>query len=295
MHIIFEDSESIEYSLSAKHPFYCFYNSTMNGDLPVNPHWHYFIEILLVTKGFGQLILNGKSMVINSGDVVFVLPQDVHSISAISKNDLEYAVIKLNPNILFDSTYDAFIFRNIIPIISPIDPLFKYFPQGSLPDETIKNILTTVSIFKDKPFAYEFQIKSSLMQLFHDFLNHIKGQGVNLLENSIESVDFSPIIPALTYIDQNFAKAITADLVADYCHLSYSYFSRLFKKVSGITFTKYLNFVRITEAERLLLNHVLSITEIGYQVGYMDTSYFIRQFKSFKGITPKQFVKLIEN
>ena len=294
MHITFEDSKSTQFSLSAKHPFYCFYNSTMNNDLPVAPHWHYYVEILIVTTGFGQLIINGRSMVLNTGDLVYILPQDVHSISGISTNDFEYAVIKFDPKILFDSTYDAFIFTNIIPIISPIDPLYKYFPHSILPSQKTGKVLNTVKTFQEKPYGYEFQIKSNLMQLFYEFINHINNQGINLLEHSLQNVDFTSILPAFTYIEEHFDKPITAYTAANHCHLSYSYFSRLFKKISGITFTMYLNFVRITEAERLLINHAQSITDIGFQVGYMDTSYFIRQFKNFKGITPKQFVKLIE-
>ncbi|MFR2464209.1 MAG: helix-turn-helix transcriptional regulator [Clostridia bacterium] len=55
------------------------------------------------------------------------------------------------------------------------------------------------------------------------------------------------------------------------------------------TFREYLNFVRISEAEKLLLNTDLNITEIAMEVGFSSSSYFIEQFKQLKSISPKRF------
>lgn len=138
-------------------------------------------------------------------------------------------------------------------------------------------------------------VKSKLLTFYQIFVSDLKEAGINLLDYSLANTDYTSIISAFEYIHHNFASDCSAEDVATYCHLSYSYFSRQFKKVSGITFTKYLNFVRITEAERLLLKRNMSITDIGFAVGFKDTSYFIRQFKSFKQYTPKQFLKIIEH
>jgi AraC-like DNA-binding protein len=55
------------------------------------------------------------------------------------------------------------------------------------------------------------------------------------------------------------------------------------------SFREYLNYVRVTKAEKLLTNAEFNITEIAMQVGFSTSSYFIQQFKQFKDISPKQY------
>ena len=68
--------------------------------------------------------------------------------------------------------------------------------------------------------------------------------------------------------------------------MSYSYFSRCFKNVTGKTFKEYLNMVRINHAQRLLATTTLSVTQVALECGYNNISYFIAVYKSLKGETP---------
>lgn len=292
MDVYFEDSQSVEYSLLPKNLFYCFYNSTMKNDLPIESHWHYFVELLFVTHGCGEIIINGKSIVTEKGDFIVILPQDVHSIHSIPGKEFEYAVIKFDPLILFDSEHDAFLFKNITPITTPVKPPNKIYKKDSYNQRTEGQIISIMNTFRDKPYGFEFKIKSELLHIFYDFVNQLKRDNIDILGKTLNNDQFSTILPAFKYIQENFTRNISVRETAQFCNLSYSYFSRQFKKVSGISFSSYLNFIRVTDAERLLLQKTLSVTEIGYSVGFPDTSYFIKQFKIFKGITPKQFLKI---
>lgn len=288
--VYFEDAQSPKISNSPKHKFYCFY--TEAKDLPIAPHWHYYIEMLYVVKGKGQTIINGDTFILSEGDLLFSLPKDVHSINALENQAFKYAVIKFDPEILYDLPYDSFMLKHITPVLTPVPPKLKFYKNGSFSESnTIQKVM---DIFQAKPYGYEFMVKSKLLTFYQIFVNDLKRKGIDLLDYNLADTDYSTIIIAFEYIHNNFYNECSAEDVANYCHLSYSYFSRQFKKVSGITFTKYLNFVRITEAERLLLKRNMSITDIGFAVGFKDTSYFIRQFKSFKQYTPKQFLKIIE-
>jgi AraC-like DNA-binding protein len=76
-------------------------------------------------------------------------------------------------------------------------------------------------------------------------------------------------------------------------NMSYSYFSRYFKSLIGKTFSEYLTYVRITEAEKMLLTTDLNITEVALESGYSNSSYFIAQFRVMKGMSPRQFKKKV--
>ena len=70
-----------------------------------------------------------------------------------------------------------------------------------------------------------------------------------------------------------------------------SYFCRLFKAVTDKTPMEYLNSYRIEKAAAKLLSTDESVTDIAYSCGFNDLSYFIKVFRDFKGISPKQFRK----
>jgi len=68
--------------------------------------------------------------------------------------------------------------------------------------------------------------------------------------------------------------------------MSYSYFSRIWKRIVRRSFREYLNEVRVSHAEHLLKTTSLPVTQIALECGYNNVSYFIAVYKELKGITP---------
>lgn len=91
------------------------------------------------------------------------------------------------------------------------------------------------------------------------------------------------------YIYNHLYGTITLDQLADLCHLSPNYLSSLFKKEVGISISEYTQQRRIDEAKRLLALTNYPISDIGTWLNFNDQSYFIKVFKKFTGITPKQY------
>lgn len=96
----------------------------------------------------------------------------------------------------------------------------------------------------------------------------------------------SAIYPALAYISNHPGQMVTMNEMADLCHLSSSYFSRLFTREVGESFTNYVNRQKIEIAKHQLRNTSKSISLIAGELGYVNTSHFINLFKRFEGITP---------
>jgi two-component system response regulator YesN len=90
-------------------------------------------------------------------------------------------------------------------------------------------------------------------------------------------------------IDANYDKPITLAEIAKASHLSISRLAHIFKEQMGITIIDYLTSTRIERAKQLLLATDQNCTEICFQVGYNNQSYFTRTFKELVGITPRQF------
>lgn len=100
---------------------------------------------------------------------------------------------------------------------------------------------------------------------------------------------------ALKYINENFHKDISLSDVASHVYLSEHYFGSIFKRNKAEGFTKYLNSVRLKEAERLLKMGRYSVKEISKRVGYNNCNYFIKLFKSQTKVTPKQYCFMLNN
>lgn len=73
------------------------------------------------------------------------------------------------------------------------------------------------------------------------------------------------------------------------CNLSYSYFSRSFKQLFGISFCAYPERLRLFEGERLLLTTDRDISGIALEVGFSTPSYFIECFRRHYGVAPGAF------
>lgn len=72
---------------------------------------------------------------------------------------------------------------------------------------------------------------------------------------------------------------------------SRSHISHLFKKRNGLSITEFCNVLRLEDARRLLIMSDRSVTEVAYDAGFRDPSYFIRCFKDKYGISPHQYRK----
>ena len=93
----------------------------------------------------------------------------------------------------------------------------------------------------------------------------------------------------LSYIDENYAKPLNLEIIAEEFLISSGYLCRLFKKKIGLNFVKYINLVRLEKVKHLLLTTNLRVNEIAYLCGYSDLNYFIKVFKNNTGVTPMFF------
>ncbi|MBN1804416.1 MAG: helix-turn-helix domain-containing protein, partial [Sedimentisphaerales bacterium] len=99
----------------------------------------------------------------------------------------------------------------------------------------------------------------------------------------------SQIKPAIDYIRLHYDEPVTLNEIAKAAHLSVSRLSHVFKEQVGITIVDYITNVRIEYAKELLISTNKNCTEICFESGYNNQSYFTRTFKEIVGVTPKQF------
>ena len=103
-----------------------------------------------------------------------------------------------------------------------------------------------------------------------------------------ETDEYNQILQFLNEYHAN----ISVSHIAEYFGRSVSHISHLFKSKSGISVSEYCNRLRLCDAEKLLRKTNLSVTQIALDVGFCDTSYFIRLFKKRYNQSPLQYRKV---
>ncbi len=118
----------------------------------------------------------------------------------------------------------------------------------------------------------------------------------NALDEFIELVyslndarKITQVKPALDFIEDNYSEPISLGDVAKAAHLSISRLSHVFREQMDMTTVDYVNLVRINHAKRLLISTSKNCTEICFEVGFNNQSYFTRTFKNLVGMTPLKF------
>ena len=114
-----------------------------------------------------------------------------------------------------------------------------------------------------------------------------------VLSNKIKSKQLR-LQKVYEHISANYQRKITIDEASSLLSLGNEAFCRYFKKVSGTTFTNFLNQYRITQAKRLLLSGQ-NISEAFHASGFESLSYFTRVFKKVTGENPSDFKRRIRN
>lgn len=126
-----------------------------------------------------------------------------------------------------------------------------------------------------------------LMEALDDFMKSIFLQGVNPVSPAVSK--------ALDYIAANYTEAISLEDVAEAAGLSTFRIAHLLKENTGKTALQNIHYLRVQEARRLLETSDMSCTDIAYETGFGDQSYFIKQFRKWMGITPAKYRKSLRS
>lgn len=101
----------------------------------------------------------------------------------------------------------------------------------------------------------------------------------------------SPVYPAVSFINDHLQEKIAMNDMAELCHMSPGYFSKVFRREMGENFSDYLQRQKVIKAKKELEGTTESITQIALDLGFQDPGYFIKVFKKYEGITPSVFRK----
>ena len=105
----------------------------------------------------------------------------------------------------------------------------------------------------------------------------------------IETQDNTRIESIYNFVRNNYKRHLALEEIADEVSMTVPSFCRYFKKISGKTFTRFVNEYRLVHASKLLAQMPTSITEICFESGFSNFSHFNKLFKNFTGKSPSAY------
>ena len=262
-------------------------------------HYHDFIEIIYGVRGTFSASMSDGEYEIHEGDMLLINVNEVHAFH--HTEPCEYYCLQFDPAIFFSSPNYSTGAKYILPYLmstarTPASTNLSVIARKEELDKTDipKYVCDYHKEYMEKAPGYELAIRADIYRVFLWYLRRMEQHGIPFASASnIRQDDMIRLKNVLDHIHANYMNPIRAEDMAKMCNMSYSYFSRFFRNALGRTFSDYLLYVRLTEAEKMLITTEKSINQIAFDTGFSTSSYFITQFKKHRNTTPKQLKQKI--
>lgn len=252
-------------------------------------HWHIHpeYELVYVKNGSGVLRLGTKTITYDDGALLFLGPNIPHADFGNKEhpNNLE-VVIQFGKEFLEEKL--------------PVFPEFKKVKQIIL--STDKIIIFDNLIKKELAQDFErFENLNGLQRLANfisilDKLTNTTLYRILLTQSSPTSnktIEVTRLEAVFEYVNKHYSRDISSQTLASHLGLTTNSFCRFFKKMTNQTFIQFLNEFRVRRALELFDENLYSISEVMYQCGFNDASYFTKQFKKHQRMTPSYYLAQI--
>ena len=253
----------------------------------VKIHWHEEVELIVIKKGEGIVSVDLTEYEVHTGDAVFVMSGQLHSISQLNKSVMEYENILFKPSMLKSGGHDLCWESFISPLLSAsvsVPPVIR--ADNKIHFKLAEYIQTIDKLCDEKNSGYQVAVKGYLYLM----VNLLVSESIPKAEKAhVKQLD--KIKAVLSYIDEHYSESISVEDMAALCFYSKSYFMKFFKECMGTSFISYLNDYRLEIAAKMLLAADDNILDISSACGFDNLSYFTRSFKKKYGVTPGKYRK----
>jgi AraC-like DNA-binding protein len=204
-------------------------------------------------------------------------------ISVLSEPEIELCFFYFNDN------GDISLFQSLTRLCKNLDKKMIVIYSGGINSTITSATRYIYSSFSTKSEDVDTWVTSLNLNIRLDYSSHSFSKALKVAKPS--STKPNPeISEVVKYIDSNLPSPLREEELADHCHYSVTYFSKLFRKTMGVSFRDYVMSKRISLAKQMLVEDKYSkVAVVAYQCGYKDVSYFSRIFKKKTGLTPASY------
>lgn len=233
------------------------------------PHWHEEMELLFFTSGGGTVFIDGISFHVKAGDLAVVGFGSMHSLQ-----DAET-----------DTQYDCLILSPALCAPAGIQPEQLQLLPHIRDDAIFVRLAQITREFQTKAPYYKSAAKAEIISMLIYLLRH-HAAGTSF-SDKIPDSKTKMVKQVIEQLQRDFAQPLSLAMLAEKTGFSRYYLCHVFREITGASVSQYLNMLRCTHAQKLLLSGC-SVSETSLACGFDNLSYFARMYKRCMGRTPSQ-------
>ncbi|WP_372631212.1 helix-turn-helix domain-containing protein [Cohnella sp.] len=248
--------------------------TTVKG-APIRKHCSSLPSLLAPRSGEAEMWLDGQRTILNGNQIAYI-PPDVAIEWWASGGEAKLQIVTFERYELAEHSKSRLVYRVNRDTLPPMTYVNYALPERT--EELLRGL--------DEREAPDADLSSAIRELLRSvFLAGVPTAGrVSLMDMSIRGI--------VEYMHQHYDKKITSSGMAAMTGYHPRYFSGLFHKQTGWSFTDYLARIRVDKAKEWLLKSDEPLNQIAHKVGYSDGLYLSRKFSQVTGMPPRAFHSL---
>ncbi|MEE0945204.1 MAG: AraC family transcriptional regulator [Acutalibacteraceae bacterium] len=235
-----------------------------NCDYSFPPHIHQCFEMITINEGTMNVTVDKRIYTLEKGESILIFPNQIHSLDSTQST---------HTLCIFSSDYVKVFFRKT---------------QNKIPENNKFVLGKELAVLFEQLETNESEIfRKGVLYLICDAFH-------NTATYKKQETDRDDLLYCIfAFVDKNFDGECSLSLLSKESGYNYSYISRYFKNVVGITFNEYVNNYRLNHACYLIKNNVESMLQCALDSGFVSLRTFNRSFKQRFKITPTQYKKMV--
>ncbi|MBQ8185206.1 MAG: helix-turn-helix transcriptional regulator [Lachnospiraceae bacterium] len=245
------------------------YTTSWVHSLSPLPHIHLHLELIYLKEGSSMATLDNKEFLIKPGSLFLSFPNQIHFYH--DRTPLYGVIVIFSPD----------MFRELKELFHNQTPTSPILEAPQLPSDIFERMVLIREKYRSEDSFDNIVANGSLLALLGEILPQM-----TLIPNTSDQDSIRNI---LQYCQKNYTESLSLDELSKKLHLNKYYISHMFKERLNISFTDFVNGLRVEHACNLL-KQGHTITEVAFSSGFASIRNFNRVFLKNMGMTPREYL-----
>lgn len=254
-------------------------------------HTHDYIELGYVVKGSFKQKISDRDILFQEGDFCLIDKNCIHQDYLIDQ-DAVIVFFGIENSMFEEIMNENVTTQKIISFLQTalmrqkdLQQYIHFRPTNGAREKMEHCLSLLLTELYEPEIGSEHICKGLLLRIFRLLSTSYE---FSLTKEQQKTMNWAVFEEVCDYIQAHYQDINTQELM-DLFHFQKDYFNRLIKKKTGMTYSEYLQSIRLKNAKRLLLETEFSVSKIAEQVGYHNKGYFYKIFTEKYGMTPAKY------
>lgn len=260
---------------------------TLQPGYNFGPHCHKNVEVCMMTEGECDIVVNGETITVRTGEMMVIFPHMIHSFHMRSRRPAVFLQMHFQPDSFSWVEPDVAEEVKFLGYMTDEHSAYLLQPFSVRLRSCVERICTEMN-------NKEGKFSGPLAKIYIYEMVFLLSREISQGYRRIFVIENPLAIRAIQFISDQMEEKIGLVDVAKACQVTPRHLSSIFKEVINITVNDYINIAKVDKAMRWLTESELTITEIASRLGFSSTQYFSTVFKRYTHVTPGEYKLMTE-